>query len=173
MGANEAVDTTQAEGSTDRMTYEQFLYELNIADSDEARKYYDRYNSYIDDKSLPCTADEAFESIAQEVESFGNFGETESTEVANNDSTPANTNSNTSSNTSSSSTSASTDSTNTSSDEGNASAEDDGSDAYLTGDEARQRMEEINGGHPTGNSTLSEEELQEAKDQWAETVKAY
>ena len=178
LGANEAIDTTQAEGSTDRMTYEQFLYELNIADNDGAKKAYNWYNSAID---LGISPDESFENTASSVKSggfenivaAGSTTEPESTEVADNDTTPANTNSNTSSNTESNSTSADTGSTNTSSDDADNTSADDGSDACLTGEEAEAWWEQHNGGHLTGNSTLSEEELQEAKDQWAETVKAY
>lgn len=172
LGANEAIDTTQAEGSTDRMTYEQFLYEMNIADSDEARKYYDRYNSYIDDKSLPCTADEAFESIAQEVESFGNFGEPESEEVANNDSTSASTSSNTSSNTESPSTPSGTGSTNTSSDDGGSSSDNSTGELGLTDEQIEAIEEQHNGGHLTGEYNISDEEMQEEREIWS-TIKGY
>lgn len=174
MGANEAVDTTQAEGSTDRMTYEQFLYELNIADNAGAQNSYNWYNKLIE---AGFSSDEAFEDTANSVKNggfdnivaAGSTTETESTEVANNDSTPANNNSNTSSNPSSSSTPASTDSSNTSSDEGNTNVEDDD---IRTPEEAAALREQMNGGHLTGNSTLSEEELQEEREIWS-TIKGY
>ena len=177
LGANEAIDTTQAEGSTDRMTYEQFLYELNIADNDGAQKIYTRYNELIE---LGFSSDDAFEDTASLVKSggfdnivaAGSTTETESTEVANNDTTQANTNSNTSSSTESNSTPAGTGSTNISSDDGSNTSADDGSDAYLTGDEARQRMEEINGSHPQEDYTMPEDERQEEIEIWS-TIKGY
>lgn len=155
MGSNDAEDFA-TEDSTDRLSYEQFLYETGLEDGEDAQWYYNEI--YISNIDLGGNEDEVFNDVLTAIQSDNETSESTSVVSSSESSTES------TGNTSSEAGTGTTDIGDSNPGQSDTSSDD----GILTGAEAEALLNEINGGWtPAEDGGLTEEERAEEEEAWS------